>query len=447
MQATWNKIKTSIHQKVPHSTYMLWIDPLRLSEKSVDDLVITCPDSFSQKWIVGNYMGIIRQEAEKILGKGARIELKIKNSLKIEGPPPAVDPQLLLPNIPSPQQRAAQPFRSDFTFDRFVVGVCNDFAYTASLTLANERAPHHNTLFLLADTGLGKSHLSHAIGNHILQENPEVRICYLTAENFTNEMISSLKSGSVERFKKKYRNQCDILLLEDIQFLSGKEKIQDELAFTLDALLNANKKLIFTSSYPLDEIPKMNANLKSRLTSGIISDTSPPDSETRVRMISNKVEKESTFFAEDVIYFLAQELTGDIRQMESGIVGVLAKSSLLNLPIDLPLAETVVQNISKKQRRITVQEIQKLVCKCYKISLEDIASRSRKRSIARPRQIAMYLSRRYTNLSLQAIGNAFNRYHATTLHAIEAVESLLKKKGPDYRHIQFLSERLGKDIS
>jgi chromosomal replication initiator protein len=447
MQATWNKIKTSIHQKVPHSTYMLWIDPLRLSEKSGEDLVITCSDSFSQKWIIANYMGFIRQEVEKILGKGTRIELKIKNPLKIEEPPHALDPQLLLPNIPSPQQRVSRPLRSDFTFDRFVVGTSNDFAYTAALTLVNGKSRYHNALFLLADTGLGKSHLSHAVGNHLLQEIPEARICYVTAENFTNEMISSLKRGNVEQFKKKYRNQCDLLLLEDIQFLSGKEKIQDELAFTLDALLNANKKLIFTSSYPLDEIPKMNANLKSRLTSGIISDMSPPDYETRVRIISKKVENESTFFPEDVIHFLADELTGDVRQMESGIIGILAKSSLLNLPIDLPLATTVVENISKKQRRITMQEIQKLVCKCYKISLEDIVSRSRKRVIARPRQIAMYLSRRYTNLSLQAIGKAFNRYHATTLHSIEAVESLLKKKGPDSRHIQFLSEKLEKDVS
>lgn len=392
-------------------------------------------------------MGIIRQEAEKILGKGPRIELKIKNPLKIEGPPHAIDPQLFLPNIPSPQQRVSRPLRSDFTFDRFVVGTSNDFAYTAALTLVGGKSCYHNALFLLADTGLGKSHLAHAVGNHLSQEIPEARICYVTAEDFTNEMISSLKKGNIEQFKNKYRNQCDLLLLEDIQFLSGKEKIQDELAFTLDALLNANKKLIFTSSYPLDEIPKMHANLKSRLTSGIISEISPPDYKTRVRIISKKVENESTFFPEDVVHFLAHELTGDIRQMESGIVGILAKSSLLNLAIDLPLAETVVENICKKQRQITIQEIQKLVCKCYKISLEDLVSRSRKRAIARPRQIAMYLSRRYTNLSLQAIGRAFNRYHATTLHAIEAVESLLKKKGPDYRHIQFLSEKLEKDAS
>ncbi len=447
MQSTWNKIKTSIHQKVPHSTYLLWIDPLTLSEKSENDLVITCPDSFSQKWIIGNYIGIIRQEAEKILGKGTRINIKIKDSLNIEKSPPASDPQLLLPNISSPRQRCSRPLRPDLTFDRFVVGMSNDFAYTASVTLASERDCYHNPLFLLADTGLGKSHLSHAIGNQILQETPEARICYVTAENFTNEMIASLKNGSIEQFKKKYRNQCDLLLLEDIQFLSGKEKIQDELAFTLDALLNTNKKLIFTSSYPLDEIPKMNANLKSRLTSGIISSISPPDHETRVRIITKKLEIESTFLPEDVILFLANELTGDIRQIQSGIIGILAKSSLLNLPIDLPLARTIVGNISKKQRQITMQEIQKLVCKCYKVSLDDLISRSRKRSIARPRQIAMYLSRKYTNLSLQAIGRAFNRYHATTLHAIETVEGLLRKKSSDCRQIQFLSERLEKDIS
>lgn len=447
MQATWNKIKMSIHQRVPHSTYMLWIDPLTLSEKQGKDLVIGCPDSFSQKWIIGNYIGIIRQEAEKILGKGLRINLKIKEPLKIKEAPLPGNQQLLLPNIPTPQQKGPRPLRPDFTFDRFVVGVCNDFAYTAALTLASKRKRYHNTLFLLADTGLGKSHLSHAVWNQILQYTPETRLFYGTAEDFTNEMIASLKNGHIEQFKKKYRTQCDLLLLEDIQFLSGKEKVQDELAFTLDALLNANKKLIFTSSYPLDEIPKMNANLKSRLTCGIISSISAPDYETRIRIITKKVENESVYFPEDVINLLAQELTGDVRQIESGIIGIVAKSSLLNLSIDLSLAKTVIENICKKQRQITVKEIQKLVCTYYKTSLEDLVSRSRKRSIARPRQIAMYLSRKHTNLSLQAIGKAFNRYHATTLHAVETVKRLVNQKGTDYSQVQFLSKRLERDLS
>ena len=450
MDTTWNKIKTSIHQKVPHSTYMLWIDPLTLSEKSGNELVITCPDSFSQKWIIGNCLGIIRQEAEKILGKGIQINLEIENPLKIKmkKPSPPEDPQLLLPNIRFLQQRHYRPLRPEFTFDRFVVGMSNDFAYSAALTLVSKKIRYHNTLFLLAETGLGKSHLSHAVGNQILQETPGARICYVTAEDFANEMIASLKNGSIEQFKRKYRNQCNILLLEDIQFLSGKEKIQDELAFTLDTLLlDANKKLVVTSSYPLDEIPKMNANLKSRLTSGLVTSISAPDYETRVRIITKKLENESTFFPEDVVHFLASELTGDIRQIESAIIGILAKSSLLSLPIDMLLAKTVVDNITKKQRQITVHEIQKLVCKYYKVSLEDLVSRSRKRSIARPRQIAMYLSRKYTNLSLQTIGKTFNRYHATTLHAVETVERLLKNNGIDYSQVQFLSERLEKEFS
>jgi len=440
----WNEIKMSVHRKVPHNTYMLWIDPLSLLDEKENKLVISCPDPFSQKWITGNFMGIIRHEAEKILGQGIHIDLRIAETPDNKKQSTAQH-QFRLPNIPARPQNGPYTLRPSFTFGRFVVGLCNDFAYTSALTLATERSHCYNSIFMMADTGLGKSHLSQAVGNKVLQEKQGARICYVTAENFSNEMVASLKNGRIEAFKTKYRNECDLLLLDDIQFLSGKLKIQDEISFTLDALFDANKKLIFASRYPLDEIPKMNPNLKSRLTSGILSSIGLPDYETRVKIIARKVEGESAFFPEDVIHFLASELTGDVRQIESGIAGILAKSSLLNLKIDMSLARSVIHEICRKKREVTMEEIRKLVCKYYKLSKEDILSRSRKRTIARPRQIAMYLARKHTDFSLQAIGRAFNRYHATTLHAIEAVENLLKKKGADASQVEFLSEKLERE--
>jgi chromosomal replication initiator protein len=232
------------------------------------------------------------------------------------------------------------------------------------------------------------------------------------------------------------------LLLEDVQFLSGKEKTQCELGYTLDALLTAGKKLIFTSTHLPDDIPKLDGKLASRLSSGIISSIESPDYETRVRIIRKKAASKSLNIPKDVIEYLAATLTQNVRQLESGLIGVAAKASLLKLPIDVKLAESVVSNIARRSQEITIASIQKLVCKYYKISLEELLSRSRKRTISQPRQIAMYLSRRYTEKSLQAIGRSFNRYHATTLHAVGTVERLIREQGPLQKQVEFLSRRL-----
>jgi chromosomal replication initiator protein len=255
-------------------------------------------------------------------------------------------------------------------------------------------------------------------------------------------MVFALRHDSIEQFKEKYRRQCDVLLLEDIQFLSGKEKTQHELGYTLDALLAADKKLIFTSSHLPDEIPKIDKKLTSRLSSGIISNIESPDYDTRVRIINKKATVKSVEIPRDVVDYLASELTDNVRQLESGLIGVTAKASLLKVPIDVRLAESVVKNIARRSREITTEAIQKLVCKYCKISMEELLSRSRRRGIAQPRQIAMYLARRYTGESFQAIGRSFNRYHATTLHAVGTVERLIREQGPVQKQIEFLSRRL-----
>jgi chromosomal replication initiator protein len=349
--------------------------------------------------------------------------------------------QLLLPHVSHPQP-AVSVFHKGFTFDEFVVGMSNDFAYRAALALACGGDGHRNSLFLLSKTGLGKSHLSQAAANHMLNHNSAIRVCYVTAEEFTNAMVYALKHDAIEQFKEKYRRQCDVLLLEDVQFLSGKEKTQHELGYTLDALLAAEKKLIFTSSHLPDDIPRMDNKLVSRLSSGIISNIEPPDYETRVRIINKKAVSKSLEIPEDVMHYLASELTENVRQLESGLIGVAAKASLLNLPIDVKLAESVVRNIARRSQKITIESIQELVCKYYKISKDELLSRSRKRGIVQPRQIAMYLARRYTGESFQAIGRSFNRYHATTLHAIGTVERLIREQGHIQKQVEFLSEKL-----
>ncbi len=441
MQSVWNQVKTQIHKKIPHHSYVNWIESIELLDHRGDEIVLGCPNIFARKWVTKHHIDLINAEIERVFQAPCRITLEVSNGHKENGDRYQGREQFVLPNVTDKHQ-ASRFFHKDFTFDQFVVGMSNDFAYRAALALACGTGCYENALYILSKTGLGKSHLSQAIGNHILNQNDSVRVCYITAEDFTNAMVYALRHDSIEQFKEKYRRQCDVLLLEDVQFLSGKEKTQIELGYTLDTQLAAGKKLIFTSTHLPDDIPKMNGKLASRLSSGIISDIDLPDYETRVRIINRKASLRSLELPQDVVHYLASQLTKHVRQLESGLIGVAAKSSLLQVPVDVKLAENVVKNIARRSQELTIEKIQEIVCKHCKVSMEDLLSRSRKRSIVQPRQIAMYLARRYTGQSFQAIARSFNRYHATALHAIGVVERLIREQEVVQKQVEFLSRRL-----
>jgi chromosomal replication initiator protein len=289
---------------------------------------------------------------------------------------------------------------------------------------------------------MGKSHLSQAIGHHVMSIHPQDRVYYITAEDFSNEMVQAYRHNSIDKFKDKYRNHCDVLLLEDVHYLSGKERTQIELALTLDTLFESGKRIIFSSCYLPADIPKLNDKLSSRLSCGLISAIDPPNFRTRVRILQKKAWTNSYQVPDDVIQYLADELSEDVRQLESGLNGVAAKSSLLGMPVDLKLAESVVKNIVRQRKRITIDVIKKLVCKYYNVGLEDIASRSRKQNLVRPRQIAIYLARHYTDAPLQTIGKSFNRYHATALHSINCIERGLKQDSSIQKQVGFFRQKL-----
>jgi chromosomal replication initiator protein len=284
---------------------------------------------------------------------------------------------------------------------------------------------------------MGKSHLSQAIGHHVLSIHPRDRVYYITAEDFSSEMVRAYRHNAIDNFKEKYRNQCDVLLLEDVHYLSGKERTQIELALSLDALFESGKRIIFSSCYLPAEIPKLNDKLRSRLSCGLISTIESPNFRTRVRILQKKVGIYNYQLPENVIHYLAGELVDDVRQLESGLNGVAAKSSLLGIPVDVQLAESVVKNIVCQRKRITIEVIKKLVCKYYQVSLAEIASRSRKQIFVRPRQMAIYLARRYTDAPLQMIGKSFNRYHATALHSINCIERGLKQDRSIQKQVEF----------
>ncbi len=441
MKASWNDIKAAIKKRIPSHSFRMWIEPLQFVKGGEERLVISSPNFFSKKRVQDHYSALIEKEIKKTFGKTCEFIIKVSGGNGNSQAKTDKNLQLSLPNIDI-RPSGGCFLRKDFTFDQFVVGGNNDFAYSASLSLASRKDTQQNSLFLLSKTGMGKSHLSQAIGHHILSEYPSDRVYYITAEEFSNEMIHAFRHDCIDKFKSKYRNKCDVLLLEDVHHLSGKERTQIELALTLDTLYESNKKIIFSSCYLPADIPKLNDKLISRLSCGLISNIDPPNFNTRVRILKKKSNARGYNISKEVTQYLASELTNDVRQLESGLIGVAAKSSLLGVPVDLSLAASVVKNIIRQHKTITIDVIKKLVCKHYSISVNDIVSTSRKQSVVQPRQIAIYLSRRYTDSSLQAIGKSFNRYHATALHSINSVERGLKEDGTMQKKVDFFLQKL-----
>ncbi|MBT8369507.1 MAG: chromosomal replication initiator protein DnaA [Desulfobacterales bacterium] len=441
MEPVWKKVKSAIKQHIPGHSFKMWIEPLNVSKAGESSYVVYCPNFFSKKRVQGMYADIIKNAIQSTQGQDCELSFKISSENNGSKNKIGDHHQMPLPNTAAHQYNG-HFLRRDFTFEQFVVGNNNDFAYSASLSLASRKNTQQNALFLLSNTGMGKSHLSQAIGHHVLSVYPRDRVYYITAEDFSNEMVQAYRHNVIDKFKSKYRKQCDVLLLEDVHYLSGKERTQIELALTLDTLLESGKRIIFSSCYLPTDIPKLNDKLRSRLSCGLISTIDPPSFRTRVRILKKKVGAKGYRFPDNVIQYLAGELTDDVRQLESGLNGVAAKSSLLGMPIDLNLAESVVKNIVRQRQRITIGVIKKLVCKYYNVSIEDVMSRSRKQNLVRPRQVAIYLSRRYTDASLQSIGKSFNRYHATALHSINCIERGLKQNSSIQKQVGFFRQKL-----
>ena len=334
------------------------------------------------------------------------------------------------------------PLNPDYTFENFVTGPCNRLPHAACVAVADAPGKAYNPLFIHGGVGLGKTHLSQAVGHYLQQHRPEVRVLYLSVEDFTNEMVQALQTNAMNRFKEKYRNRCDVLLLEDIHFLAGKERTQIELALALDYLFNADKKIIFTSCYLPSDIPKLNDQLKSRLAASLISNIEAPDFDTRLKILMKKSKENGLKLPKNVIDYLAGELSENVRQLESGLIGVTAKASLMGKKVDMGLAKSVVRNIVTQSKSITVDTIKEIVCNHYGISSRDLISNSRKQMIVRPRQIAIYLARKYTDQPLQVIGKNFNRYHATAIHSIGAVEQSLRQDPSFQKQVEYLCGKI-----
>ena len=447
MTAIWEEIKVNIRSSLSRNSFSLWIEPITVLGQEGKTLILGCPNKFSRNWVTENYLKLIRDGLRAAGGAQMDLEFKVQPQKREDAtiPDPDADPspaQLVLPNLPRDPDRGHLPFNRDFTFDRFIVGRSNEFAYSASKELARADTWNYNSLLMLANTGLGKTHLSQAVGQEILHHNPANRVYYITAEQFANEMISSLKNNCIDAFKNKYRRCCDVLLLDEIHFLSGKQKTQMELGYTLDALASDNKKIIFTSSLPPKDVPHMSKELSSRLTSGLVATIERPDYETRVAILTRKAAFHRMALSEEIIHFLAARLNRDIRQMESALHYLKAKSDLLGATINLDMARDVLNCLVTGENRITTEHIKKLVCTYYKVSEEMLESKSRKKIHSHPRNIYAYLCRRYTDETLGNIAKSINRSHSTVLYAAELVEHG-RKRDRNIRHqLDFLCRKL-----
>jgi chromosomal replication initiator protein len=331
-----------------------------------------------------------------------------------------------------------------YTFDTFVIGSGNRFAHAASLAVAEAPAKAYNPLFIYGGVGLGKTHLMHAIGHYVLDHNPQAKVVYLSSEKFTNEFINSIRDNKAENFRNKYRN-VDILLIDDIQFLAGKESTQEEFFHTFNALHEESKQIIISSDRPPREIPTLEDRLRSRFEWGLITDITPPDLETRIAILRKKARAEGLDIPNEVMLYIANQIDTNIRELEGALIRVVAYSSLINKDINANLAAEALKDIipSSKPKVITILDIQKTVGELFSIKLEDFKAKKRTKSLAFPRQIAMYLSRELTDYSLPKIGEEFGgRDHTTVIHAHEKISKLLQTDAQLQRQMKELHELL-----
>lgn len=442
MNAVWQHIKTGLQSELPKNSFSLWVDPIHYLEKRDQTVILNCPNKFSRNWVMENYFHLIQ---DKFLQAGAaQVELVFKPT----APKPAAEPAVAVPEprqlrLPSMSGNGGcGHLRKGFTFERFVVGKSNEFAFSASKALAEGGCLDYQCLLMLANTGLGKSHLSHAIGHSILKRKPATRVHYMTAEDFTNEMISALKQQRIEAFKDKYRRCCDVLLLEEIHFLSGKQKTQSELGYTLDSLANDNKRIICTSAVAPKDVPRMSGELTSRLTGGLVTTIGGPDFETRLRILTRKAAEHRLSVSGEIIEFLAERLKRDVRQMESALKSLKARAELLKAKVDLRLAKEVVACLVSGSRSVSLGEIAKLVCRYYQVEPALMQSASRKKVHAGPRNIYVYLCRHHTDETIQEIGKTINRSHSAVVYASELMERQIKRDEKTRRQVEFLSQKL-----
>jgi chromosomal replication initiator protein len=413
----WQKIKESLRDVLAENMYTLWIEPLECVQCDDESIRLACPDRFYRAHLTQNHLSLIQEQANAIDGTRKVVLCEARQKAL---PVSSQASQLRLPHIPAggSSVRALHP---RYTFDEFIEGDSNLLALSACKSMVVGTDAVGPCLYINSSTGLGKSHLTHAVAHQILATSPAARLHYLTAQQFSAEMVREIQTNSMDRFKRKYHDHCDILLVEDVHSLTGKKKTQEELNELLDSLIKGGKRVILTANSAPRDLSGIDEEFRSRMTSGLVTTIQEPDILTRNRIVHKKAASHGLLLDEDLIAYLAQHIKGDVRQIESAILAIRAKSTLMGGEIEMALVREVVEGIVGPPKNLTAMMIGEFVSSQFNVSVQDMQSRTRKKAIVFPRQVAMYLSRAHTQQSLADIGKAFGRDHATVLHAIKVV--------------------------
>lgn len=437
----WQQALSIIQTRVSKPSFDTWFKETNARFLSERLVLITTPQAFAVEWLESRYTRYIREALEDCLGYPVDVKFALEE-------PKASEPQAEPPAVRRPpvvqEEPAGHMLNPKYTFETFVIGANNRFAHAASLAVAEAPAKAYNPLFLYGGVGLGKTHLMHAIGHYILEHNPDMRVLYISSEKFTNEFINAIRDNRGESFRMKYRN-IDVLLIDDIQFLAGKEQTQEEFFHTFNALHEERKQIVISSDRPPKEIPTLEERLRSRFEWGLITDIQPPDLETRIAILRKKAKAENLDIPNEAMVYIANMIDTNIRELEGALIRVVAYSSLINQDITTHLAAEALKDIisSSRPKMITIQDIQAKVGEYFGLRLEEFKARKRTKAVAFPRQVAMYLARELTDHSLPKIGDAFGgRDHTTVIHAHEKISKQLETDRELQQIIRTLTERI-----
>ena len=451
----WETVKCDFKELFPEDVFQMWFEPMVCLETTEDAMTLGVPNDFAAIWIHDNYLDLITQRLRLTAGRLVNVTLRkadsqrspgTSHSHKIAEPAPRGKAAPRRSGRYDERSPSAGTLNARNTFETFVVGANNQMAHAAALAVAQAPAQAYNPLFIYGNTGLGKTHLMHAIGHAILRANPDARVAYLSTEKFTNEFIQALQENSLTKFRQRYRH-VDVLLIDDVQFLAGKERIQEEFFHTFNDLFESGKQVVLSSDRRASEIQKLEARLVSRFEWGLPADIQAPDFETRVAILRTKAASLKFDLPEPILNFIAQNISKNIRRLEGALIKVASYSALTSKPLDLATTEMLLQDVLMEQAQniLTIETIQKRVADHYQIRHSDMTSKRRPNNIAIPRQIAMYLTRTLTKHSLQEIGDAFGgRDHGTVIHACKAVDNMMDQDSSARSSVDFLKAQLSK---
>jgi len=449
-EITWATAQQFLRTMLNNSEiYNLWFAPLRATAREGDSITLEVANEFCEVWLKDNYLGLLREVLSRASGEAMDVAFRVASpagSAKPTDPPEPEKAAQKEEAAPADRNSALRelPFNPKNTFDTFVVGNNNTFAHAAAIAVAQAPGKAYNPLFLYGGVGLGKTHLLHAIGQHVVKQKRAPRVTYVSTEKFTNEFIDAIQNNQLVRFRRKYR-QSDVFLIDDIHFLAGKERIQEEFFHTFNALHESRKQIVLTCDRPASEIQNLEQRLVSRFEWGLVTDLQPPDVETRLAILRKKEKLMGVELPEEILNFLAQRIRTNVRRLEGALVRVTSFAALTGKKLSIEVVEGLLREILHEEGRfcISIDVIQKKVAEHFDIRLADMTSKRRPENIAFPRQIAMYLARQMTESSFNTIGEAFGgRDHGTVLHACRQVKDRMQIDPHVRQVVSYLEKQL-----